>query len=233
MRLAYIDESYTDAYYFIGALVVGDDSASALDRGLGEVAVAAKAAHLPAAQGPLELHGYPLFQGKGEWAPAQQKIRARIAVYEEAMRVIGQQNIQVFLHGLDRRSHRDRYGTAAWPAHEVDDPERHRLDLRRSKLHGTPGHRSSRLENILDTLHFAPSHHSRLIRAADLVTFLHRRHRTTTDPDPRQAAITERLWGHVRHDALQQVDARTPRTVAGPKACGRLLEEADCLISMT
>ncbi len=234
IRLAYIDESYTDAYYFIGAVIVDDGTAPALDRALDEVAEAARTTHLPSVPGPLELHGYPLFQGKGEWAAIKEKTRARIAVYEDCMRAIGQQDVQVFLHGLDRRSHRAHYGASAWPAHEVilprllerlndfgrdmreqilviadevDDPERHRLDLHQAKLHGTPGYRSSRLENILDTLHFAPSHHSRLIQAADLVTFLHRRHRTKTNPDPREAATTDRLWSHiqprVRHDALQ------------------------------
>jgi hypothetical protein len=50
----------------------------------------------------------------------------------------------------------------------------------------------------LDTLHFVPSQHSRLIQAADLVTFLHRRRCTIKETDPRQAQALERIWSHVQ-----------------------------------
>jgi hypothetical protein len=234
MRLAYIDESYSDAFYFIGAVVVGDKSAPALDRALDDVAEHARATHMPDISGPLELHGHPMFHGKGDWVPIQKKIRARIAVYEQAMQAIGREDVHIFLHGLDRRAHHSFYGERARPEHdvvlprllerlndfgygldeqilviadEIDEPDRHRLDLQQFKRRGTSGHRSSRLENILDTLHFAPSHHSRLIQAADLVIFLHHRRITAVNADPRQAAAVARIWGNialrVRHELLQ------------------------------
>lgn len=223
MRLAYIDESYTRDFHFIAAVVVDDASAPALHQALGEVAEKARQAYLPQEAAPLELHGQPLFQGAKEWAPIKHQIRALISVYEQAMQAIGGQDVQLFLRGLDCQRHRARYADP-WPEHEVvlqhllerlndfgrsldeqvlviadeiDDPNRHRAKLHAFRLDGTPGYRSSRLDNILDTIHFVPSQHSRLVQAADLVAFLHRRRTTIKEPNPRATAAVERIWGHV------------------------------------
>lgn len=70
----------------------------------------------------------------------------------------------------------------------------------REGLLGEPedrGHRSSRLTRVIDTIHFAPSHHSRLLQTSDLVTFLHRRRTTHTEPDRRAALANEQIWAHV------------------------------------
>ena len=98
MRLAYIDESYTRDFYFIGAVVVDDVSAPALERALDEVAERARTTYLPDVAAPLELHGNPMFQGSKEWAPVKQQIRALISIYEQAMRAIGSQDLHIFLH---------------------------------------------------------------------------------------------------------------------------------------
>jgi Protein of unknown function (DUF3800) len=223
VRLAYIDESYTRDFYFIGAVVVDDVSAPALERALDEVAARARSAYLPDVAAPVELHGNPLFQGSKEWAPVKRQIRALISVYEQAMKAIGSQDLHIFLRGLDCQRHRARYAVPR-PEHsvvlqhmlerldefgqelgeqilviadDIDDPDRHRMNLHDFRLTGTPGYRSSRLPNILDTLHFAPSRHSRLIQAADLVTFLHRRRSTIVETNVKQAQAIDRLWGHV------------------------------------
>ncbi|MEN3616101.1 hypothetical protein AAH979_42375 [Plantactinospora sp. ZYX-F-223] len=82
-------------------------------------------------------------------------------------------------------------------ADEVDHPARHRADLTRYLVAGTGGYRSRRLTRIVDTLHFAPSHASRLVQGAELVTFLFRRMQTAA-VDPREAATNERLWSSVQ-----------------------------------
>jgi hypothetical protein len=215
-------------------VVVDDVSAPALDRALDDVAERARKAHLPLAAAPLELHGYPLFQGAKEWEPIKDKIRALISIYEQAMKAIGDQDVHIFLRGLDCTLHRARYSDP-WPEHEVvlqhmlerldefgeqlgeqilviadeiDDPNRHRANLHDFRITGTPGYRSSQLSHILDTLHFVPSQHSRLIQAADLVTFLHRRRSTVVETNPKQAQVIDRIWGHVagrvKHEWLTQ-----------------------------
>jgi hypothetical protein len=231
VRLAYIDESYTHDFYFIGAVVVDDTSAPGLDQALAAVAERARLAYLPGLRAPLELHAQPLFQGSKEWAPIKNQIRALISVYEQAMQAIGQQNVDIFLRGLDCKRHRARYKTP-YPEHEVvlmhmlerlnefgcrngeqilviadelNDPNRHRQNLHGFRQAGTSGYRSSQLPNILDTLHFVPSEHSRLIQAADLVTFLHRRRQTIRETNPKQEAAVERLWGYVQPRVYHQL----------------------------
>lgn len=223
MRLAYIDESYTRDFYFIAAVVVDDVSAPALHQALSDVAEKARQAYLPTLPAPLELHGYPLFQGEGEWAPIKHQVRALVSVYDQAMQAIGGQDVHLILRGLDVKRHKARY-TYPWPEHEVvlqhtlerlndfgrsvgeqvlviadeiADPNRHRAQLHTFRLDGTPGYRSSNLDHILDTIHFVPSQHSRLVQAADLVAFLHRRRMTVKETNAKQAAAIDRIWGHV------------------------------------
>lgn len=235
MRLAYIDESYTRDFYFIAAVVVDDASAQGLHRALSDVADKAQQAYLPATlsapatssptspAAPLELHGYPLFHGDGDWAPIKHQTRALVSVYDQAMQAIGSQDVQIILRGLDVKRLKARY-TSPEPEHalvlqhtlerlndlgrrvgeqvlviadEIDDPNRHRAQLHAYRQAGTPGYRSSKLDHILDTIHFVPSQHSRLVQAADLVAFLHRRRMTVKETNPKQAAAIERIWGHV------------------------------------
>lgn len=245
MRLAYLDESYTQDHFFIGAVVVGEHPAAALTRRRDAVAEGARAAYLPQLLNPPELHGHPLFQGVHEWKSLKPRVRALISVYDQAMRAIGDQDLHIFLRGLDRRRHRLRY-TQPRAEHEVvlhhllerlndfghslgeqilviadeiTDPNELRARLTEFRRIGTPGYRPSHLEHILDTLHFAPSTHSRLLQAADLVTFIHRRRRTIKESDRRQAAAIERIWSHVecrvRHEWLH-----VPQTHEGPARGG-------------
>jgi hypothetical protein len=171
VRLAYLDESYTRDFYFIGAVVVDDLSAPPLQQALDEVAERARSAYLPQAPAPLELHGNHMFQGTQEWDPIKNQIRALISVYEQAMQAIGAQDVHIFLRGLDRTRHRARYQVPR-PEHEVvlqhllerlddfgrqhdeqilviadeiADADRHRTNLHDFRLTGTPGYRSSQL----------------------------------------------------------------------------------------
>ncbi|MDG4785402.1 DUF3800 domain-containing protein [Micromonospora sp. WMMD1102] len=148
--------------------------------------------------------------------------RLRIAVYNAALKAIGAHDVTVILRGVDRHGLAERYPTPK-PAHEVvlshvlervdayaareeelalviadevDHPARHRADLTRYRVDGTGGYRSRRLTRIVDTLHFAPSHASRLVQAADLLMFLFRRMQSPVDP--REAATNERLWSWVQ-----------------------------------
>lgn len=217
--LTYVDESYTDRWYWIGALLVPEAVAIPLSTALDEVMTdAAKAYGIDRA---AELHGYDLFQGRMSWAGVPP--RARIAVYNAALKAIGTYDVTVILRGVDRHGLARRYGLTR-PAHEVvlshllervdgyaamrdelalviadevDNPAIHRSDLTRYRVDGTGGYRSRRLSRIVDTLHFAPSHASRLVQAVDLVTFLFRRMASGAGADPREATTNTRLWSWV------------------------------------
>lgn len=219
MLLTYVDESYTDRWYWIGALLVPDTVAIPLSTALDEVVLDAAKAYGVAAES--ELHGYDLFQGRAPWTGLPP--RARIAVYNAGLKAIGAHDVTIILRGVDRRGLARRYinpkpahevvlshllervdGYAAMReelalviADEVDNPAIHRSDLSRYRIDGTGGYRSRRVTRIVDTLHFAPSHASRLVQAVDLVTFLFRRMATGLAADPREAATNERLWSWV------------------------------------
>ena len=221
MRLAYVDESYTDDFFFLGALVVDNSCVLSLGRALDEVVQQAARDHPEAKiKSDAELHGYALFHSREDWAPLRNKVRARVAVYDQALQAIGAHNARILLCGRDRRltsesipiydvvlarllQRLNYFATVvAEPvlviADEVGKHDQHRRSLRDSRGPDFSGHPARQLHNIIDTLHFAPSRHSRFLQAVDLVTFLHcRRIRSTANTDPRATKANDLLWGRV------------------------------------
>ena len=57
---------------------------------------------------------------------------------------------------------------------------------------------------VIDTLHFAPSHSSRLVQAADLVAFLARRIATHTETDPRAEQEYATMWKRIEPKVWHQ-----------------------------
>ncbi|MEU8185237.1 DUF3800 domain-containing protein [Micromonospora sp. NPDC049044] len=218
MLLTYVDESFTSRVYWIGALMVPDGVAIQLSEALDQVV--ADAAKTYGVSVDVELHGYDIFHGRKGWKGIPP--RARIAVYKAAMRAIGVQDVAIILRGVRREQLARRYAYPR-PAHEVvlshvlervdgyaasreqyalviadevHDQATHRADLTRYRISGTGGYRSRKLTRIVDTLHFAPSHASRLVQAVDLVTFLFQR-LELPGMIPRAAAVNEQLWALV------------------------------------
>ena len=224
VRLAYIDETCRGDLYFVVAVVVGDECIQSLEDGLSEVL---KEAARTVGHPISELHGHPIFHGEGEWEGAPPAVR--ISLYRQAMRAVGRQDVHIFISGVDVRGLAQRYGAKAWHPHDVvlrhllervndhaelrrepalviadelgrDDRLRHRTTLAHVKSVGTGGIRSSKLSRIVDTIHFAPSQHSRLLQAADLVAFLHQRRLHHDDSTaPREARANDRIWAEIQH----------------------------------
>ncbi|MEV4212535.1 DUF3800 domain-containing protein [Micromonospora sp. NPDC049662] len=217
--LAYVDESFTDSWYWIGALVVPERVAIPLTTALDSVmADAAKVHGVPV---DAELHGYDMFHGRRAWQAVPPRVR--IAIYNAALKAIGAHDVTIILRGVDRHGLRQRYPHPKAPhevvlshllervdayaakeeqlalviADEVDNPARHRADLTRYRVDGTGGYRSRQINRIVDTLHFAASHSSRLVQAVDLITFLHRRMATVAEADQRATAASARMWSWV------------------------------------
>ncbi len=236
MRLAYIDESITKTHCFVGAILVGDHSAPALDSALEQVAQKAHRDFLSQLPEPPELHGYQLFHGSGEWSPLRGKKRALVSIYRTAMKEIGQQDVHLFFQGIDIASHRDKYGMNAHPEYDVvfsrllerlnefvtqknetvlvisdmvAKRNDHRRDLKSYKLNGTIGYRSSRLSNIIDTIHYVPSEHSRIIQAIDPILYLRNRMESVkiNETDPRELKARREMWKslepRIYHDLCQ------------------------------
>ena len=54
-----------------------------------------------------------------------------------------------------------------------------------------------KITQFVDTIHFVPSHSSRLLQAADLVAHLHRRRMTHVETDDRARRARDRMWSHL------------------------------------
>lgn len=220
MLLTYVDESYSKDRYFIAGLAVHHEAIRSLENALNDV-VARGVRELGVGSRRAELHGHPLFHGEADWEKA--KPRQRIAIYNWAFEAIAERDVRIFLRGVNSKRLRERYthpddphdvclqhllekvngyatGThqaALVIADELHEHDRRRTDFRDFKDYGTPGYLSSKLPRIVDTIHFAPSHHSRLIQAADLVAFIHQRRNTHTEKDARAAKANETLWARI------------------------------------
>ncbi|WP_157931326.1 DUF3800 domain-containing protein [Mycobacteroides abscessus] len=208
MHLAYLDESHDKAEYWITSLIVPADSAQQLELGLDAVVDTAERDYpLIAKTGkPIELHGHALAQGTEDWSPMNSMLRARLGVYESALREIASTaGISIVRTGLDRKRLVERYGSSAQHPHEwvlkfalerthdvilarkgmvlvtcdrTEDPDRHHANLRVFRSLNTGGLIPRRLTTVVDTIHFADSCHSRLVQASDLVSYISFRART-------------------------------------------------------
>lgn len=91
MLLAYLDESHDESEYWIARLIVPALRAQALENTFDAIVVKAEKTfpQLMKSDGkPIELHGHALAQGTEDWAPMKDMLRARLGIYEEALRAI-------------------------------------------------------------------------------------------------------------------------------------------------
>lgn len=71
-------------------------------------------------------------------------------------------------------------------ADEIAEDEARRRALADYRRYGTPGsYLKTNLPGILDTIHFAPSKHSRMLQAVDCMLYIYLRRRNKQDKDPR------------------------------------------------
>jgi hypothetical protein len=224
--LAYVDESYTDRWFTMAALLVDGPAAVALADDLERVCNAAAAAY--GLESSAELHGHEIFHAAGAWAGVP--VRARVGVFDDVVEAVAAQNVKVIARAMDTVGQRTRYAAPDPPhtvvlqhlleridecatrlgdyalviADEVDGQATHRADLSAYREVGTRGYRHRKLTRIVDTLHFAPSHASRLVQAADVIAFLYRRVHTHQETDERsrkaKVAMWKRLQPRVHHE---------------------------------
>lgn len=222
MLLAYVDESYTATHYWIAALVCPEDTIAPLGQALDAV-VEKAASTYQGISTRAELHGHRLFHGADDWAILKPMPRARIGVYNGALKAIGRSGSSIIIRGVHRKRLINRYTHPHHPhavvlehllervdehaavknehalviADEVDQADQYRRALWFSQKYATSGYRSRQLSRVVDTLHFAPSEASRLVQAADLIAFMHTRITSGVDNDPRAVRANDALWARV------------------------------------
>ena len=226
MLLTYVDESYTEHWFAMAALMVDGPAAVALTDELERVAAAAAKAY--GLEPGIELHGYEVFHALGAWAGVPG--RARVGVFDDVIEAVAAQDVKVIARAMDIVGQRNRYSSPDLPhtvvlqhlleridecatdlgeyalviADEVDGQAKHRTDLSAYREVGTTGYRHRKLTRIVDTLHFAPSRASRLVQAADVIAFLFRRVYTQQETNARsrkaKVAMWRRLQPRVHHE---------------------------------
>ncbi|MFF8915623.1 DUF3800 domain-containing protein [Streptomyces sp. NPDC015032] len=246
MLLTYVDESYDRDHYWMVALVVAEKHLRPLHKALDSV-VAKAADHYPVDRhAELHGHAlvqarddWTRMGNKGH-----NMVRARIGVYADAMKAIGAHDVQVIIRGLDLKAAGARRTDDCPPPHEtvlrhlleqicahvqvrdelalviadeIDGANDHRRHFRDYQQAGTGESVSNTLPCLVDTIHFAPSEASRLLQAADLIAYLHRRLASGQDRDPRARRTNEKLWSYVAPRVAHQ-HCWIPEQSAGPLA---------------
>lgn len=222
MLLAYLDESYTDTRYYMGAVVVPDRAVKSLTAALDEI-VGRAAARYEGIGGQTELHAHELVAGKKAWKPLHPLLRVRIQIYHDAVQAIADHDVDVLVRGVDIPRLNARYTQPDHPhsivlghlierindlatdrgewalmiADEIDQQDTYRQDLWHCQKNGTWGYRARPIDRIVDTIHFAPSNVSRLLQAADLVTYLCRRRHAHTETNEKSEREWAALWARI------------------------------------
>jgi hypothetical protein len=225
MLLCFVDESFKDTFYGFAGVVADEHATKDLTHQLN--AIMKQVSVDWAIPVNTEVHGYPIFHGKEAWSavPIRARIGTFEKIIEAIvaadvrilLRAVHSQRLaerqayssypvnfppeQVcFQHILQRANTiaKDNDTYALMIADERGDRERHRERFAMYQTVGTPGvYMQTKLDRLLDTVHFAPSHHSRMLQAADILAFTFRRYRTVVESDPRAAAVMEGLWSRI------------------------------------
>lgn len=232
MLLAYLDESYTRDWYYIAGICVPERVVRPLTEALDKVV--REAARDYGVSPRAELHGHALVKGSEDWTSMAPMIRARIGIYTKAMSAIGAHDVSIVLRGLNVARQRERYRNypSVYPPHqvvlqhimerintharnqgepvlliadEISGQDGHRQDLWHYQQYGTGGYRRTNLGNIVDTIHFAPSNASRLLQAADLLAYMHRRRQVHTETDQRAKDANDLIWSQVQERIVHEM----------------------------
>lgn len=218
MFLAYVDESFDQDLFHLGAIVIEPEVAHAITQELEALAREVRGSY-----GFLEVpefHGYEMFHGEDSWLHMKGQVRARVGIYHDVVDIIAREGVIFMVKCISARALAAQYlrpyprEQVAWTyllqdinercwnhgelalviADQVSEDETRRRELAQMRRVGTfASYRRTTLPNIIDTLHFAPSHHSRLIQAIDCALFIVQRRRSRADTDDRAIAQVARL----------------------------------------
>jgi len=198
MLLAYLDESDDKNNYYVTALVIKDSDLLTISNKFDKL-VEFASARIDGVLTNAELHGYDLAWGSGDWSALKGRVKICAAIYERAIDIIASCDVKIASRGVNMPALRARYKTevdfhsialtfvlerietiatnnetvALVIADEVGAKQSlYRKDFKGYQRNGTWGYKSKKLEHLVDTIHFAPSVSSRLIQAADLVSYV-------------------------------------------------------------
>ncbi len=222
MRAVFVDESARGSeLYFFGALVVDENAASYIEKGLNGIAQLL-ADNVTGFKKSSEFHGNEMFHGEDAWSKVP--VAWRVKASELVSKVIARSGGEYIFRGVDLVKLRARYSNP-YPAHlltlahildEVDtrllkvhgekaivlaDDHHSASSSRRIlvdfKIQSVPGYTAKPLNNLIDTMYFGPSHASRLLQAADVATYFTNRKMTIVEKDSRAKDAVQRICANI------------------------------------
>lgn len=221
VKFAYLDESATPKKreYMFGVLLVDEHQLNSIETDMDQQG---RLVHEWCDEIPrdAEFHGYDLFHREGPWS--QLTVGQSIKLCTNIAKIVGQSGARYFVRGVDTTRLTARYGVNAYPPHEVamanaleeiekqmrenfnDErvlvfaDEHHtapegRTNLRLARDRRVKGKINVTLDHVADTIYFGPSHHSRLLQAVDMATFLYQRNRFHSESHPDARKAMERI----------------------------------------
>lgn len=223
MILAFLDESARGGQlYYMGALMVGAQEARTLERSLDAI-VAAVVNDVPGFDPATELHGYEVFHQKDGWKDVP--VWLTVKVCKQVAEAIHDSGAVFVFRGIDIQKLAAKYAHPH-PAHGLAlshalESVQHVLNLDHTnesvlvladEHHSAPdsrtrfrgmraaaqkGYTSIPLSDLIDTIYFGPSNHSRLLQAADMATFLTNRSITITESHPAAKKAMQEIKGNL------------------------------------
>lgn len=224
MRLAYIDETYTDAVYSFAALLVPDERDAAMQR---EILSIPGRLTRHGVNPHVELRGSDLFHSRRGWRVLRDQPALRVHAYRLGLKVIESCRGRVALVSTERvgESARD-LSVARLRTVELLLPrlerESKRLRDRCLLIFDEAGSMNPALVRAVHTHHrkeltggsdprlveapgIVHSHRTPGIQIADLAAFLFQRRRRGTDQQGASGRAIEDLWGILEPSVLCQV----------------------------
>lgn len=225
MLLCFVDESNKGDFNCFAALLADEHATKALTDRLNSIMW--QAAVDWGFDRTTEFHAYPMFHGAEEWSSVPARARVGLfhkvidaIIAEDVLIVLRSVSTQRLLDRQARNSYpvnfppeqvcfqhilqradsiaKSKKTYALIIADDRGDRERHRDRFATYQTDGTPGvYMHTTLATLLDTVHFAPSHRSRMLQAADMLAFVHRRFSTVQESDPRAQEEMRKLWAKV------------------------------------
>ena len=221
---AFIDESTrNEDFYFLGAVVVDDAQYQRLEDDLDMLLIHYENHH-PPIERHHELHGSAIMRAAdAPWRYVPKRLC--IQLFREALEILESSGARIYIEGINiGKLHERGYSwthpprevafnylferineccTTVEPMVKVFADEHHTSEVsvsnfRNYKEFGTFGYKSSKLNNIHPNFVFLPSHDSRALQAADLVTYLFNRLRTIVEADERAHKAKLDLWNIIK-----------------------------------
>ena len=225
MHMCYFDESKhseDNPNFYIGGLMIPDRKARDVEAVLSQIVF--NFFGTTALAKYSEIHGKDLFHGKG--AAKKRKLPERVQVFRDVSRFISDGKIPVRIVCIDVERHRSKY---AYPApeyrlglmlilerfdeyleqvgdlglvfgdYESDEVTRAVVDFSEYKTQGTPMYFGRELSQLLDTVYFTQSHHSRFLQVADLLVYMAGRYETNhAVPDKWHEREVQGAWETIK-----------------------------------